>query len=162
MRAAAIFLGTLAVTILPPATDGARAILSVCCHVLALGNLTGGAGDLMSCISVLRSLIPVGFRLDVGASQTFAAAIQRLCDILYMCFLPYSLPSFFFFSSSTVYFFSVDRFPESYLVCQGSSPGSSPVFQLHLIHEEGRDILPRKLLLSQLPPGDLSRLGLWE
>ena len=54
----------------------------------------------------------------------------------------------------------VDGFSESYPVRQGSSPGSSPVLQLHLIHEDGRDILPRKLLLSKLPPDDLSRLGL--
>ena len=54
----------------------------------------------------------------------------------------------------------IDKHLRSYLVRQGSSPGSSPVFQLHLIHEDGRDIRSRKLLLSILPPGDLSRLGL--
>ena len=40
-------------------------------------------------------------------------------------------------------------------------PLSSPVLQLHLIHDDGRDILLRKLRLSELP-GDLSMLGLPE
>ena len=56
--------------------------------------------------------------------------------------------------------FPIIKYLKSYIDRQGSSPGSSPVFHLHLIHDAGRDILPRKLLLSKLPPGDLSRLGL--
>lgn len=48
-----------------------------------------------------------------------------------------------------------------HVIRHSSSPGSSPVLQLHLIHEDGRDIILRKLLLSE-PLGDLSMLGLRE
>ena len=50
---------------------------------------------------------------------------------------------------------------ESMTFIQGPYPGSSPVFQLHLIHEDVRDIRLRKLRLSE-PPGDLSTLCLRE
>lgn len=81
-------------------------------------------------------------------------SLRTLHVLLILCILPSS--------SGAVEFSRYLNIPSHIIHHQGSSnPGSSPVLQLHLIHEDGREILVRKLLRSELP-GDLSMLGLPE
>ena len=97
---------------------------------------------------------------DVSSSRAFAVAMASLhfppCVFL-PCLLSASTVWFSFFLS----FFLSNFYISSHCIRHGSYPGSSPVLQLHLNHDDGRDIMLRKLRLSELP-GDLSLLGLRE